>query len=90
MSIAVLYSKKSRWGCPSRVATKSKYAHRVNLNRYKVRSRRDRDKLEGGLIELVRQNFICERVREYKSKYNHSIYSELQFQNKSRSRPSGI
>ena len=53
-------------------------------------SRRDRRKLLGGLIELARKSFISKIIREYKTKYDHSIYSELQFQNKSRFRPSGI
>ena len=76
----------SPWG----VITRSKYVLRVNLNGYKVLSRRDRKKLLGGLIELARQSFIGKIIREYKTKYDHSICSELQFQNKSRSRPSGI
>lgn len=71
------------------VITRSKYVgdDRVNVNRYKVRSRIDRNKNEGDLIELVKQSFICKNIREYKTKYNHS---DLEFQNKSRSRCSGI
>ena len=35
------------------------------LNGYEVRARRDRHKHRGGLIEFVRQGFICKRLKKY-------------------------
>ena len=35
------------------------------LNGYEARARRDRHKHGGGLIEFVRQGFICNRLKKY-------------------------
>ena len=47
------------------------------LNGYEVRARRDRHKHGDGLIEFVRQGFICERLKKYESNCSECICSEL-------------
>ena len=47
------------------------------LNGYEVRARRDRHKHGGGLIEFVRQGFICKRLKKYEPNYSECICSEL-------------
>ena len=36
------------------------------LNGYEIRARRDRHEHGGGLIEFVRQGFICKRLKKYR------------------------
>ena len=52
------------------------------LNGYEVRAIRDRHKHGGGLIEFVRQGFICKRLKKYEPNYSECICN-LQFQRKS-------
>ena len=47
------------------------------LNGYEVRARRDRHKYGGGLIEFVRQGFICKRLKRYEPNYSECICSEF-------------
>ena len=47
------------------------------LNGYEVRARRDRHKHGGGLMEFVRQDFICKRLKKYESNCSECICSEL-------------
>ena len=49
------------------------------LNGYEVRARRDRHKHGGGLIEFVRQGFICKRLKKYEPNYNECICSVFVF-----------
>ena len=53
------------------------------LNGYEVRARRDRHKHGGGLIEFVRQGFICKRLKKYEPNYSIVSVLNLQFQRKS-------
>ena len=46
-------------------------------NGYEVRARRDRHKHEGGLIEFVRQGFICKRLKKYEPNCSEYICSEF-------------
>ena len=43
------------------------------LNQYEVRARRDRHKHGGGLIEFVRQGFICKRLTKYEPNCSECI-----------------
>ena len=43
------------------------------LNGYEVRARRDRHKHGGGLIEFVRQGFICKRLTKYEPNCSECI-----------------
>ena len=47
------------------------------LNGYEASARRDRHKHGGGLIEFVRQDFICKRLKKYEPNYSECICSEL-------------
>ena len=47
------------------------------LNGYEVSARRDRHKHGGGLIEFVRQGFICKRLKKYEPNCSECIFSEL-------------
>ena len=47
------------------------------LNGYEVRARRDRHKHGGGLIEFVRQGFICKRLKKYEPNCSERICSEF-------------
>ena len=47
------------------------------LNGYEVSTRRDRHKHGGGLIEFVRQGFICKRLKKYEPNCSECICSEL-------------
>ena len=47
------------------------------LNGYEVRARRDGHKHGDGLIELVRQGFICERLKKYEPNCCECICSWL-------------
>ena len=47
------------------------------LNGYEVRARRDRHKHGSGLIEFVRQGFICKRLKKYEPNCSECICSEL-------------
>ena len=49
---------------------------------YEVRARRDRNKLEGGLIKFVKNGFISKKVKEYKTKQNKNICSEFTIANR--------
>ena len=44
---------------------------------YEVRSRRDRDKHRGGLIEFVKNGFISKKLEEYETEQSGSICSEF-------------
>ena len=48
-----------------------------NLEGYEIRSRKDRDKYSGGLIEFVKKGFICETLPEYTSAKIECICSEI-------------
>ena len=52
------------------------------INNYEIRARRDRDKQEGGLIELVRKGLIRKRLRKYESLNIEVISSEVTISNK--------
>ena len=55
------------------------------LNGYEVRARRDRNKREGGLVQFLRQGFICKRFKNNNENLivvSVSVLS-LQFQRKS-------
>ena len=47
------------------------------LNGYEIRARRDRHKHGGGLIEFVRQGFICKRLKKYERNYSECVCSEF-------------
>ena len=47
------------------------------LNGYEVRARRDRDNHGSGLIEFVRQGFICKRLKKYEPNYSECMCSEF-------------
>ena len=47
------------------------------LNGYEIRARRDRHKHGGGLIEFVRQGFICKRLKKYERSYSECVCSEF-------------
>ena len=47
------------------------------LQGYEIRSRRDRDKYGGGLIEFVKNGFICKAIPEYASIKIECICSEF-------------
>ena len=47
------------------------------LNGYEIRARRDRYKHGGGLIEFVRQCFICKRLKKFEPNYSECICSEF-------------
>ena len=47
------------------------------LNGYEIRARKDRHKHGGGLIEFVRQGFICKRLKKYEPNYSECICSEF-------------
>ena len=47
------------------------------LNGFEVRARRDRHKHRGGLIEFVKQDFICKRLKKYEPNWSECICSEL-------------
>ena len=47
------------------------------INRYELRARRDRHKHGGGLIEFVRQSFICKRLKKYEPNYSECICCEF-------------
>ena len=47
------------------------------LNGYDVRARRDRQRHGGGLIEFVRQGFICKRLKKYELNCSECICSEF-------------
>ena len=47
------------------------------LNGYEVRAKRDRHKNGGGLIEFVRQSFICKRLKKFEPSYSECTFSEL-------------
>ena len=53
------------------------------LNGYEIRARRDRHKYGGGLIEFVRQGFICKRLKRYEPNYSECICSEFTISKKS-------
>ena len=54
-----------------------------NVEGYEIRTRPDRDKYGGGLIEFVQRGLICKGLREYKQlKHSECLYSELSFTNK--------
>ena len=54
----------------------------LTINNYEIRARRDRDKQEGGLIELVRKGLIRKRLRKYESLNIEVISSEVTISNK--------
>ena len=56
----------------------------VNFNGYEIRARRDRHKHGGGLIEFVRQGFICKRLKKYEPNYSECICSEFTISKKER------
>ena len=47
------------------------------LERYEIRSRKNRDKYGGGLIEFVKTGFICKTIPEYTSDKIECIFSEF-------------
>ena len=47
------------------------------LNGYEIRARTDRHKHGVGLIEFVRQGFICKRLKKYEPNYSECICSEF-------------
>ena len=47
------------------------------IENYEIRSRRDRDKKGGGLIEFVRKGFITKKIKEYETKFSETIASEF-------------
>ena len=49
---------------------------------YKIRTRRDRNKFGGGLIEDVRKGLIGKRIAKYESKYGECICPEITFSKK--------
>ena len=53
------------------------------LNEYEVRARTDRHKHGGGLIEFVRQGFICKRLKKMNLITMSVSVLNLQFQRKS-------
>ena len=53
-----------------------------NFEGYEIRTRRDRGKYGGGLIEFVRRGHTCKRLRDYDPKYSECLCSELTFTNK--------
>ena len=55
------------------------------LSGYEVRARRDRHKHAGGLVEFVRQGFICKRLKIMNLIVASVSVRSLQFQRKSRS-----
>ena len=55
----------------------------VNFNGYEIRARRDRHKHGGGLIEFVRQGFICKRLKNMNLIIVNVSVLSLQFQRKS-------
>ena len=48
-----------------------------NLDGYKIRAKRDRDKNGGGLIEFVRRGIIYKRISDFKLSFSECICSEL-------------
>ena len=47
------------------------------LEGYKIKIRKDRDKYDGGLIEFVKNGFICKTIPEYTSDNIECICSEF-------------
>ena len=47
------------------------------FNGYEIRARRDRHKHGGGLLEFLRQGFICKRLKIYEPNYSECICSEF-------------
>ena len=54
----------------------------IKLNGYEVRTRRVRHKHGGGLIEFVRQGFICKRLNNYEAYWSECICPEFIISNK--------
>ena len=52
-----------------------------NVEGYEIRSRRDRGKCNGGLIEFVRRGLMCKRLR-YERKFSECLCSEPIFTHK--------
>ena len=48
-----------------------------NLDGYKIRGRRDRDKSGGGFIAFVRREIICKRISDFELSFSECICSEL-------------
>ena len=49
------------------------------LDGYEIRTRKDRNKFGGSLIEYVRKGLICKRTAKYERKSNECICSEINF-----------
>ena len=47
------------------------------ISNYAIRNRRDRDKNGGGLIEIVRKDFITKRLKDYETQIYETICSEF-------------
>ena len=47
------------------------------LEGYKIKIRKDRDKYDGGLIEFVKNGFICKAIPEYRSDKIECICLEI-------------
>ena len=54
----------------------------LTIDNYEIRTRRDRDKHGGGLIEFVRKGLICKRLRKNDSLNIEVICSEVNIPNK--------
>ena len=49
-----------------------------------IRTRRNRNKYEGGLIEFVKKGLICKRLKTFETVNSECICSELTISNKTR------
>ena len=47
------------------------------IENYEIRARRDRDGHGGGLIEFLKKDITCKRVKQFETVISESIYSEI-------------
>ena len=48
-----------------------------DMSGYEIRARRDRNGMGGGIIEYVRREVICKRLKDFETTISESICSEL-------------